>query len=318
MDLTNQFVPVILALCVTAILGIVAFVVYSMRKGVDNKASYETQLEHLLEEEYVSGYEIEDPTLVDRWNAHWGKIAKDSGIGNYHERENTAGRDVLVVGILLGIVLGIVLQSFIAGIILTLVGIFMMSSILRTLSNRKEDLLNNQLPGFLFALKSNISANETVEKAMIKVVDSMPSPLYEDLYIVKARLQANSTFHDALQELKDKTTSRDLEFLCACMMQAIMNGENIEEQITTIQRVLEERQRVSEEITRSLRSVSPATIIASIAIPGSFLASYFMDANAREFWFVDPISWIAFVAVLVLWIVGIWMSRKIANDIKNL
>lgn len=318
MELTNQLMPYIIAAGITAVVAIVFYLVYSMMRSTDNKATYYDQLEHLLEDEYLSEEEVYSPNIIDKWNNYWGKVAKDAGIGNYAERQNTAGRDVILLGVIVAIIIGILLQNILPGILIAVGGIFILSGMLRGFSNKKEELLNNQLPGFLFALKSNIAANETVEKAMIKVVDTMPSPLYEDLYIVKSRLQANSSFKDALKELKDKTTSRDLEFLVACMIQAVSNGENIEDQITTIQSVLEERQRVSQEITRSLKSVSPATWVASIAIPGSFLASYFMDGNAQNFWFVEPLSWIAFIAVGVLWVVGIWMSRKLASNIRNL
>lgn len=319
MELTNTLMPYIIAGGITIAIAMIIYFLYIWFQNTDNKASYDDQLEELLEDEYVVDEAEPEPNIVDKWNVYWGKIAKDAGIGNYAEqRDNTAGRDIILFAMGVTLVISVLLQNVIAGLAIAAAAVFIASGVLRGLSNRKEELLNNQLPGFLFALKSNLAANETIEKGIIKVVDNMPSPLYEDLYIIKSRLQANSSFVAALEELKHKTTSRDLEFLCACMIQAVKNGENIEDQITTIQKVLEERQKVSQEITRSLKTVSPATIIASVVIPASFLLSYYMDPTSQEFWFQHPVSWIAFGVVGALWGLGIWLTRKMASNIRNL
>lgn len=301
----------------TALIGIVTFVAYfSIRKN-SSKLAYDQQLEDLLTDDNDPDFEPK-PTIIERWNKYWSTIAKESGIARYSGVENTAGRDIIVVSLILGIISGVLIKNPLAGTVIAAAFMFTASGIMKNLSGKKADSINAQLPGFLFALKANVQANETTEKAILKVIDGMPSPLYDEIVLVKHRLLANSSFADALRELADKTASRDLKFLCSCMIQASGAGANLEAQITTIQKVLKARSEVSDALNKAVKSVQPSMWIASIVIPGTFAATYFMDPNSRGFWFVNPFSWIALGAVGILWAAGIWLSKKLVDSIKNI
>lgn len=301
----------------TILLGGVVILGYlSIRKN-SNKLAYDEQLKDLLEDENDPDYKPAI-SLSTRWNQYWSTIARESGMLRYNTADNSAGRDVVLLALVAGVVVSLATKNFIAGLIIAVVIVFLISVMMKTLSNKKVDALNAQLPGFLFALKANVQANETSEKAILKVIDGMPSPLYDDIVIVKHRLLANSSFKDALEELSMRTASRDLKFLCSCMIQASSAGANLEEQITTIQKVLENRQRVSDELSKAVKSVSTTIWVASIAIPGMFFVTYFMDAAARAFWFVDPFSWAALAIVAVFWGVGLYSVKRLVDGVKNL
>lgn len=301
----------------TALIGIVAVVAYfSIRKN-STKLAYDQQLEDLLTDENDPD-SAPKPTIAEKWNKYWGTIAKESGIARYASAENSAGRDIVVATIVIAAIAGVLIKNPLAGLVVGLVVMVLASGIMRNLSNKKADAINAQLPGFLFALKANVQANETIERAILKVIDGMPSPLFDELVLVKHRLLASSSLEDALTELSHKTSSRDLKFLCSCMIQASNAGANIEAQITTIQKVLKARSEVSDALDKAVKSVQPSMWIASIVIPGTFAATYFMDPNSRDFWFVTPMSWIALAAVGILWGLGIWLSKKLVDSIKNI
>jgi Flp pilus assembly protein TadB len=301
----------------TALIGIVAFFAYfSIRKN-SSKLAYDQQLEDLLTDDNDPDAE-QKPTIIERWNKYWATIAKESGIARYSGVENTAGRDIIVVSLVIGILSGVLIKNPLAGAVIAAAFMFTSSGIMKNLAGKKADSINAQLPGFLFALKANVQANETTEKAILKVIDGMPSPLYDEIVLVKHRLLANSSFADALRELADKTASRDLKFLCSCMIQASGAGANLEAQITTIQKVLKARSEVSDALNKAVKSVQPSMWVASIVIPLTFVATYFMDPNSRQFWFVNPFSWIALGAVGILWAAGIWLSKKLVDSIKNI
>jgi Flp pilus assembly protein TadB len=299
----------------TAVVGIIiAYAYFAIKKS---GSSFDEQLIILTEDDNDPNA-VPKPSISARWNRYWSEIAKESGIGHYHEADNNAGRDIVFLGIAAAVALSIAFGNVIAGAVVSVGMVFLASTVMKQMSNKKAEQINNQLPGFLFALKANVQASETPEKAILKVIDSMPSPLYDDIVIVKKRLLANSTFKEALQELSYKTASRDLKFLCACMVQASSSGANLEDQISTIQKILDARREVSNELTKAVKSVSPSIWVASIVIPGTFIATYFMDPSSQKFWFIEPFSWVALAGVAILWGAGIWLSMRMVNNIKNI
>ena len=102
------------------------------------------------------------------------------------------------------------------------------------------------------------------------------------------------------------------------MIQASASGANMVNQIDSIQKVLESRRQVSDEINRAVKAVQPAVWIASVTLPGLFLASYFTDSAAQNFWFVSPFSWIAIGAAVFLYVAGLMMVKQQVDKIKNM
>lgn len=314
--MTGMF-PYLLSLGMTALLVLLAVLIYISVKRNKSQTSYDDQLEELLQDDFtpdLSGKE----SIVVRWNRHWGGILQDSGVGKYSLETNAAGRDVFLLGVGSGVLGAVISGQIILGVLMPAAVIFAISMFLKMRSNKKSESLDLQLPGFLGSVKSSLHAADSNERAMIKAIDAMPSPLYDDLLVVKRRLLANGTFEESLQELREITTSRDLRFLCACMIQAATSGASMIEQIDTIQKTLEDRRRVSDEIKKAEKTVQPAIILATFVIPGLFLGSYLMDASAREFWFVTPMSWVAIIATIALYVIGMLLARKQINKIRDM
>lgn len=310
-----------MALIAGAFTVVVGFVLFMFIRALRTKRekSYEEQLKDLLTEEVHSGEEVDSRTIFERWTNLWAELFKEMGWTRYEGVARTrAGTDVAVGWLIVAVVSSLVSQNFFIGPVLATVLVFALYLITKNVASKKSDAISDQLPGFLFALKANIQANETPERAILKVVDAMPSPLYDDLLIVRGHILSNSTFKEALLDLKEKTANRDLKFLAACMIQATASGANIEDQIVTIQEVLESRRAVTDEINQAARSASPAIWAASIAIPAAFIAIFFGDPNASGFWFVNPISWALLGVIAGLWALGVWLSRRMITQIRNM
>lgn len=308
---------IVIAAALALFIVLLLSVIYLRRKVSDGTFAYDEQLNDLIE--YNNGDEIKPKvTLLTRWNRYWGQLFSDLGIAGYNSSESVAGRNV-ALGILAIIgALWFFFKNLPLAIAIGIVAVYAINVGLRTRAAKKTDEISAQLPGFLFALKANIQASETPERAMLKVVDNMPSPLYDDLVIVKQKLLANATFKEALTELSAKTSSRDLKFLCACMIQAANSGSNIEPQITQIQHVLEEKSKVSDEINKAVQGARPAMILSSVIIPGFFVYANLSDPNAREFWFKVPASYAILGVVVALYLLGMWMVKRQVDKIKNL
>lgn len=308
--------PYIVSGIITLLIMAIGTLTYFLIKKNAGTNDYKEQLQELLSDD------LEVTTtkkgIVGKWSNYWGRLFKEAGIARYNDDDNTAGRDVFFVSIIFAIVLTLISQNAILGIGGTAVLLVIIVFALQSRNSKKADEINSQLPGFIFALKSQVQASTTNERAMLKVIDSMPSPLYDDLVIVKNRLLASSTFKEALEELSLRTTSSELKFLAACMIQAADSGANLEKQLVSIQKVLEDRRKVSYEIKQAVSAAAPAIWVSTIAIPVIFFASYFMDANAREFWFVEPISYVVVGAAVILYIAGMWLTKRQVDAIKNI
>lgn len=300
----------------TLLIGFVLAMWVRALKNRDEK-SYEQQLQDLLEDDILAEDKKPDG-LIDRWSKLWGNLFEQMGWERYDEDPKKAGKDVAIGALVIAFLGSAVTLNPFIGPVLAAVILTSVYMVCKNIATKKSDAISDQLPGFLFALKANIQANETPERAVLKVINAMPSPLYEDLLIVRNHILSNSTFKEALEDLKLRTANRDLKFLASCMIQATASGANLEPQIETIQSVLDARREVTDEINKAARSASPAIWASSIAIPGAFIAIFFGDPNAANFWFVNPISW-AFLAVIAgLWGLGVWLARRMVSSIRNI
>lgn len=313
----STILPYILSAGLTMfILLLILLVVFVVRRN-KTKDGYDKQLQELMEDDYEEGGKL-NQNIIDKWNLYWGKILKNSGLARYSEDVTSAGKDVLAVTVIVAIIVSVIMRNVLAGFGISFTVLWLVGILMKMRSNKKEDSINYQLPGFLFSLKANLQADETNENALMKVIDSMPSPLYDDLVVVKKKLMTNATFSEALEDLSKKTTSRDLKFLCACMIQSDEAGSDMEKQITTIQHVLEARRKVNDEINRAVKAAQPSIWVSTLAIPALLLFGYFMDSSARGFWFVDPLSWGVLAIVGGLYAIGMFFVRKFVNAIRNI
>ena len=303
-----------------AVGGFVWYLVYVLRSK-QRETVYEAQLQDL-----ISGYSDEDElmktdhgrNLIEKWNVHWKTVARSSGMAAYSERENAAPLHAAILAGAVFFLLTLISRNPIVGLAAAAGVTYGLSALLKMRHNRQASVIQDQLSGFLFALKANIQANETPVRAILKVVDNMPDPLRTDLMIVKQKIMANASFADALEALIQKTNSTELKFLAACLIQAAGSGANIEPQINTIQKVLEQRRAAADELNKAVRATLPSIYVGSFAIPGSFVAAYLMDPTAKEFWFREPLSYAALGVVAALYGVGMFMTRKMVESIRNL
>lgn len=315
--MNTTLLAVLLSLFFTVMITVISFLIYQYYQK-NKKIEYVDQISYLIGEDDEQDKNPKTKrTLVQRWNNYWNKLFQSAGVAKYNNEASNAGKDVLMMLIGSIVLVSIITQNIILGIIITGGIVFGLITVLRMRFNKKIEELNDQLPPFLFALKSNLQASETNERAMEKVIESMPSPLYDDLIIVRNKLRASSTFKEAMEELQQKTLSDDLKFLSACMIQATSTGSSLEAQLDSIQKVLEERKKVSDGIKQAIKQASPVMWLTSFTLPALFLYSYLFDSQAKQFWFKEPLSYIVLLVVIVLYVAGMWLVRKQVNNIRD-
>lgn len=296
------------------IIGIVLIVGYLLYKKNIKSSSYDEQFAVLMGAE---DSESERISIFSKWNSYWSNLMRNTGLLRYEDANNRGGTDVIILAVAMGIIISFLLKNPLAGVVLPLVALVAASFFLKNASSKKRERISKQLPGFIFALKANIDARKTPEQAFLNVVADVPSPLYEEISMVRDRLRANEPFTDALIAMKDTTSSNDLKFLAACIIQANASGGDIKEQLITIQDILERQQEVSDEITKGAKTATPVLWVATALIPGSIIGMLILDQTARDFWFKDPISWILFMIIVAFYGFAVYYVRKQVEGLRN-
>lgn len=323
MDFFNNFsidMSWVLTILISVVItSLILTVIYFIYKSTISRASTEDNYMNQLDE-IISGSEPvkTEQNIIENWNTYWGKILGGASFVDYDEDDNKAGRDVFFGIIIIALLIFVLSRNIFIALIVPPILAYGLIMVARTSSNNKSRELIEQLPGMLFALKSNLQAGNTNERALMEIVDSMPSPLYDDLVVARNILAANGTFQEALIEMSNKTTSRDLKFLCSCMIQASQSGASMTQQIDNIQKVLESRKEVSDKIDTAVKAVSPALWLSGLVIPAMFVVSYFLDSAAKGFWFQNLISWIGFLVVVALYIAGLLLTKQQVDKVRNI
>lgn len=179
---------------------------------------------------------------------------------------------------------------------------------------KKEELFESQIPGFLSSLKSNIQANETPERALINAIDNTQRPLYDELIIAKQLIQAG-TFTSALGTLRKKTYNPTLKFLCSCIELAAKVGTNLEAQIEIIEVMLENRSSLKRKLASAEAENKPLLFVSAGIIPFVFIFTYFMNEQARSFWFVNPWSYLVFFGICLIYISAVYFANKLIDKV---
>lgn len=312
----DLIMPVLVALLGTFLVGLIGYLVYMALSPVEEN-DYIDQLKEIVDDGSANDRKKEN--IVSKWNNYWGKLLGESEIERYAlDDKEKAGREVIMLFVGVFFVSMLLLKNPVLPLAIVAVAWYVIVFYVRSASVKRTRAIEDQLSGLLFSVKSNLQAGDTNEKSLMGVVDSMPNPLREELTIGRNILLASGTFREALEAMSAGTSSNDLKFLCSCMIQAASSGASMTMQIDNIQKVLEERRRVSSEIDKAVKSVAPAMWLAGLVIPIMFVVSYFIDGAAQDFWFSTLLGWAGFGIVIALYVAGLIITKNQVDKVRNI
>lgn len=183
--------------------------------------------------------------------------------------------------------------------------------------NQFEKTLNEQIPSFLSALKSNVQSNETPERALVGAINNTADPLYSELKVVKSLIQTGS-FETALGALRRRTKNEYLKFLCSCIELSSEVGSNLEEQIVIIEKMISDKQELTRKTDSAVAENMPILYVTAVAVPFLFIFMYFNDESVRNFWFQSLLSWVVFFLIIIVCVVGCYLGSRIIQGIRKL
>lgn len=203
-----------------------------------------------------------------------------------------------------------------------IVGIFPMAAVyglLRILASsklsKKRAIIEEQIPGFVATFKANIQANQHSQNAMIRAIENTASPLYDELVYAKSIMEAGD-FKPGIIALRMSTDNDTLRQMATCIELASTSGSNIEEQITIIESIIEDKQKIERKKKLGVNENKPLFIVSALFIPISFFGSYFMSEMHRDYWGSSMVSWLIIVGVIVIMTISSFATWKVIQKVE--
>ena len=315
-----KYIPIMLTMVIaTMFVGVILFLINRFQ---EEKKREERFLE-ILKNATVNDYShLSTNTKKTKrksnfsWNHYWGVMLRETDFVSKTKSDKECGLIMILMYAFAYLLSFLITWNFGIGLIPIMMGTGFFMIIATTKMEKKQAQFENQIIGFLSSLKSNIQANETPERALMKAIDNTPSPLYEELEIAKSLTETGS-FTSALNTLREKTENKTLRFLCTCIQLSSEVGANLEEQITNIEEMVEANKELDRQLDKAISENTPLLYVASALIPGLFMIMYIMNETVRDFWFKNFISWVAFFVIIGIFGIGVFFSNRVINKAKK-
>lgn len=287
------FIFTVAAIAATA--GILTIAVYRTLTANDDEAKFDSALAIIQAselDELDTGVkekitEIEGGKVGFSWNKYWLKMALESG--RIIDDAGTPGRfaaGAVIIGSLFGI---LVFPGGAKGIILGFLPIMFGQAWLSFEANKRKMAIDRQMPLMLSSLRSQMHAGVTVQAALMNIADDLPSPLGDEVRMVRNEVNVSIPLEQALDRLADRVASRQMQFLVSSIGIAVRSGADLVPQLVTIEEIVQQRARIEGKIKAAIALAKPTTYLAQGAPALMFLWFFFTDPDYSAYFFGEGI-----------------------------
>lgn len=303
-------IPLIIASMIFVISTIVFILIsISTRKKIESRSSFQKTLEQLTISDEFEKKEKKKGSITEKWNNYWGLRLIQADIVSKTKTKEQVGSMVFFAFAIIYGVFSLLFRNLGMGLVPLMAVIPIFSMNIESKIKAKEKALNDQIPGFLSTLKSNVQAGETPENALYAAIDTTIEPLRSEVYIMKSLIDAGS-FHTAISTFRNTTSNKTLKFLCGCIELSSKVGSNLEDQITVIEGIIESNSKLERKLNAAVAENRPLLYVSMCLIPFTFMATYFLDETSRKFWFKSTLSWIVFAIICFIYGAGVFFTNR--------
>lgn len=257
----------------------------------------------------------EDETEENKgWFSYWNELYRLTG--RVPVDDNSAGRGLLIVGVMSVLLGAFVFPGGIVGALLfPPFTLFAVRVIFKMEAQKRKNTLEKQLPLLISSLRANVQSRSTPQSALMQVADEIPSPLGDELKILKSELNVNIPLEQALKGLSDRVNSEQIRFLVASIGMAVSSGQDLDPQLENIQTIIDARAVTEQKLAAAIANASTAVWVSALIIPGMFLFTWF-TSDDRSFW--TSLWGIATLAgVGLLYAAGLWIMNVLVKNVRN-
>jgi tight adherence protein B len=158
-------------------------------------------------------------------------------------------------------------------------------------------------------------AGVTVQAALMSVADELPSPIGDEVRMVKRDVNVSIPLEQALDTLAQRVNSRQMQFLVASIGIAVRSGSDLVPQLVVIEEIVQQRARIEGKIKSAIALAKPTAILAMAAPVIMMLYMSFTDPGYLA-WFFGP--GILFLGISIgLYAAGVVTIRILVKNVEN-
>lgn len=309
---TMFILSLVAAVLAGAVVLLLAFGVHRAFLTNTGEADFEARLREIGRGEFQEDDESEKKVT---WSSYWHSLATRTGA--VPSSPESAGRIIMIVMIIafgVGALVwpgSVIVGAIVAGIVPVIARFWYMFQI-----NKRSKKLDSQLPVLVSHMRATLQANQTPRDSILSVIEDMPYPLRDELEILRSEVNVNIPLETALENLALRVPSREMKFLVSSIGIAIQSGSDLDPQLKIIEEIMGQRARLAQKLAAAVAEVQPSIYLSAVFVPAGFIYSYVSSEVNREFW--GSFLGILFIgAVALLYVAGLFLTRKIVNNVEN-
>jgi len=213
--------------------------------------------------------------------------------------------------------LNIIFGNLVFSIFLSICLSFTLSEILRTINDKRLEVLNSQLIDFAVNMIVMVKAGKSLRNIIKLSMEWAKLPLSQYLKRLSDELEMNSSFDDALDNFVKNCASREAQLISTALKLNNRIGGNLVLVLSNIAETLQENFKARANArTMTLQSRYSGNIVAMVPVLVLLILFFTMNSSINNF-FSSRVGNVFLLAGCSLEIAGILIIRKIL-EFKNL
>lgn len=206
-----------------------------------------------------------------------------------------------------------VVLGFILGSVLTYAGWLAPKLLMKSMWERRCNLLVNQMVDGMTIMSNGIKAGQSLTQSMERVVQNMNGPLPQEFSLALNKVRLGMSVEDALNEFGARIPRQDVQMFVTAVNILKETGGNLAETFQTIVSTVRERQKVEKKIEALTAQGTMQAIIITL-VPLLLLGVFMvLDPNYVMPLFTRPLGWVCLALMLTLQIIGLVVMKKIVT-----
>jgi tight adherence protein B len=172
---------------------------------------------------------------------------------------------------------------------------------------------NDGLPDMITTIIGSLRAGFSFAQSLKTVTDEADSPIKEEIEIVLKEMQYGSNVEDALQQLKERMPSEDLDLMIQSVLIQKQVGGNLATVLDTIVQTIRDRNKIARQIMTLTAQGRLSGVVIGLLPVVLGLVIYLMQPEYMGSFFKHPIGIMMISGGAVSGIIGFIFIRKITR-----
>jgi len=214
----------------------------------------------------------------------------------------------------LGLLLTLVFNfNLLAGLVGVAVGVLLPFAYLSNKASRRRNKFQEQLADTLQVMASSMSAGYSLPQAVDTVVREELDPISTEFNRALLESRLGAPIEDSLDEVAARMQSEDFSWVVMAIRIQRQVGGNLAELLTTVARLLRERERLRRQV-RVLSAEGRLSAWILIALP--FVVAFFVLLRNPGYLnplFTDPLGWVMLAGAAISLVIAVFWIRQIID-----